>query len=171
MNELLLLPLEQVLHRDPRTSRHDRRDILTRHPIPQARPSRTSLTLRSASIIPRDSVLQRWDDLVPQSRRRLKVVIPLRDLEVDLGSLELLLDVFEILEPGLLLDPNVLALLGGGLLLLKVLVDDAAALARECVGLVLEGLSLDLCTSRRPRRGLGQRLSSTTSKRHHSPPE
>ena len=90
VNELLLFSLKQILDGDPCAPGDDGGDVLTRHSIAKRRARCTSFALCSSSVVAWNLVLQGRDNLVPQTRRRLKVVVSLGDLEINLGSFQFL---------------------------------------------------------------------------------
>jgi hypothetical protein len=94
VNQFLLLPLQQILNRDPRRSCDNGRHILARHPIPQHHPRRRRLICigrcrRTGPVVAR-LLLEVRNDVVSESRGGFKVSVSLGDLEVDLGLFEFL---------------------------------------------------------------------------------
>ena len=84
MNQLVPLPLQQILHRNPCSLRHHPRNIIRRHPIMKHRQRRLLIPIR---LIPlrRKLALQLGNGREPQARGELEVALSLCHVQLVLG--------------------------------------------------------------------------------------
>ena len=98
MNQLIPLPLQQILHRNPRSLGHHPRDIIRRHPIMEHRQRRLLIPIRLFSLR-RKLALQFWNGREPQARGELELALSLCYVQLVLGFFQSTLNVFDLVQP------------------------------------------------------------------------
>ena len=98
MNQLIPLPLQQILHRDPSSLRYHPRDIVGRHPIMEHRQRRLLIPIRLVPLR-RKLALQLGNGREPQTRSELEVALSLCHVQLVLGFFQSTLDVFDLVQP------------------------------------------------------------------------
>jgi hypothetical protein len=101
MNQLIPLPFQQVLHRNPCSLRHHPRNIVRRHPIMKHRQRRLLIPIRLVSLRGK-LALQLGNGRELQARGELELALSLCYVQLVLGFFQSTLDVFDLVQPSFL---------------------------------------------------------------------